>query len=166
MAKGWNKDVIKEHTNTQGDLANEGLVLHNFEAVDKYGNNEVGRMQRYKDASMYFIKQNPDLILPIIGRKLLSAFNPFPETRKPGLIETGRSIFHFLALMALIYILIFSRDKLMQSLALGLILATMAMTILTYSGFRFRMPQAGLELLLIIFTAHDVIRRRIHKTSF
>lgn len=160
MAKGWNRNVIQEHTNTQGDLANEGLVLHDFEATEKYGHNEVEKMQLYKDASIHFIKQNPDLILPIVSKKLRSAFNPFPETRKPGILETGRSIFHLLALLALIYILIFSRNKFMQSLAIGLILSTVAMTIITYSGFRFRMPQASLELLLMIFAASDVLNMR------
>ncbi len=160
MAKGWNKNVIEEHTNTKGDLANEGLVLQNFEAIEEYGHHEVERMLLFKDASIHFIKENPDLILPIVGRKLLSAFNPFPETQKPGILETGRYVFHLLALLALIYILIFSQNKLAQSLAIGLILATVTMTILTYSGFRFRMPQASLELLLIIFAASDVLQRR------
>ena len=159
MAKGWNKKVPAEHTNTKGDLADETLVLENYQYSQK-NRNEVEKMQLYKDASLDFIRTNPDMILPIIGRKLLSAFNPFPETVRPGFLETGRWLFHFLSLLSLVYILIFSRSKLITSLTLGLILSTVAITIFTYSGFRFRMPQVGLELLLIMFVINHVMLKK------
>ncbi len=162
MAKGWNSEVLKNHTNTKGDLADEGLVLQDYDKNRSY--NEVERMQLYKDATLHFIRSNPDLILPIISKKLLSAFNPLPETSRPGVLETGRWFFQLLALLSLIYILFFSRNKLIQSLAIGLILSTIGITIITYSGFRFRMPQVGLELLFMIFVIDDVIKRRIKKT--
>lgn len=159
MAKGWNSEVVNNHTNTQGDLADEGLVLQEYEYDRKIGYNEVQRMKLYKDASIDFIYSNPELILPIIGKKLLSAFNPFPETPKPGILETGRWLFQFLALLSLIYILFLSQNKLLQTFAYGLILSTVTITILTYSGFRFRMPQVGLEILFIIFVIDDVLQR-------
>lgn len=160
MAKGWNPKVPDEHTNTKGDLADETLVLEGFEDKKRYGAHEVQAMQRYKDATQHFIRSNPDLILPIIGKKLASAFNPFPETPRPGILETGRWFFQFLALLSLFYILIFSGNKLFKSLVLGLILSTIAITILTYSGFRFRMPQIGLELLFIMYAVQDIAQRR------
>lgn len=160
MAKGWNKEVLKNHTNTRGDLANEGLVLEKYPFNKNSSLNEVERMKLYKDASLYFIKSNPEIILPIIGTKLKSAFNPFPETPKPGILETGRWLFQFLAILSLIYILFFSNNKLVQSLAFGLILSTIGITILTYSGFRFRMPQVGLELLFMIYVVGDILKRR------
>jgi len=159
MAKGWNSEVLINHTNTKGDLADEGLVLQDYDYDKNRSYNEVERMQLYKDATLNFILSNPDLILPIIGKKLRSAFNPFPETPKPGVLETGRWFFQFLALLSLIYILFFSRNKLIQSLAIGLILSTIAISILTYSGFRFRMPQVGLELLFIVFVIDAVLKR-------
>ncbi len=160
MAKGWNPNVVDEHTNTKGDLADEGLVLQDYVYNKNRSYNEVERMQLYKDATLNFIRSNPDLILPIISKKLLSAFNPFPETPKPGILETGRWFFQLLALLSLIYILFFSRNKLIQSLAIGLILSTIGITILTYSGFRFRMPQVVLELMFIVFVINDVLKRR------
>jgi len=163
MAKGWNPNVVDEHSNTKGDLANEGLVLHDYVYNKNKNYNEVSRMQLYKDATLNFNRSNPDLILPIISKKLLSAYNPFPETPKPGVLETGRWLFQLLALLSLIYILFFSRNKLIQSLAIGLILSTIGITILTYSGFRFRMPQVGLELLFIVFVVGDVLMRRAEK---
>ncbi len=160
MAKGWNPNVVDEHTNTKGDLANEELVLQNYEFDRSKGYNEVKKMKLYKDATLHFIRSNPDMIVPIIYTKLLSAFNPLPETSKPGFLETGRWVFQLLSLLALIYILFFTQNKLIRSLVLALILSTCAITILTYSGFRFRMPQVGLELLFIVFVIDDVLKRR------
>ena len=159
MAKGWNPDVVTNHTNTKGDLAEEESVLVDFPHSSKT-HNEVESMQLYKSATIYFIRSNPEMILPIIGKKLASAFNPFPETPKPGILETGRWFFQFLSLLSLFYILIFSRNRLLQSLAIGLIISTIGITILTYSGFRFRMPQVGLELLFIVFVIDDFLKRR------
>lgn len=150
IAKGWNSEIPENHTNTKGDLADEELVLKDFNST-AYGSSEVQRMQLYKDATIHFIKENPHLILPIILKKLKSAFNPFPETPRPGILETGRVIFHLLALLSIIYILVCSRNKIMLSITYGLILSTVAITILTYSGFRFRMPQTVLELILIVY---------------
>ncbi len=165
MAKGWNSEVLKKHTNTKGDLADEELVLQDYVYNENRSYNEVERMQLYKDASLNFIRSNPDLILPIISKKLLSAFNPLPETPKPGVLETGRWLFHLLALLSLIYLLFFSRKKLIQSLAIGLILSTIGISVLTYSGFRFRMPQAGLELLLIVFVIDAILKRRAEEKT-
>ena len=168
MAKGWNSNVIKNHTNTKGDLADEEMVLVNFEPAKNYGAGEVQRMQLYRDATIHFIKTNPQNILPILGRKLLSAFNPLPENPRPGILETGRWIFQIIALLSLLYIVVFSKNLLIKSLAWGLIFSTIGITILTYSGFRFRMPQVGLELLLIIFLLEELfIRRKMsHIDSF
>lgn len=159
LAKGWNPKIPEEHTNTQGDLADEELVLLDYEYDKKKNYGEVERMQLYKNATIHFIKSNPDLIFPIISQKLLSAFNPFPETEKPGILETGRWLFQFFALLALLFILIFTKNKLIYSLAIGLILSTIGITILTYSGFRFRMPQVGLELLFIAIVINDMIKK-------
>lgn len=160
MAKGWNEDVPKLHTNTKGDLADETLVLKDYDYNQEKSYNEVERMELYKDATFHFIKNNPDLIFPIISKKLVSAFNPFPETPRPGFLETGRVTFQFLALIALLYIIFFTRNKLMRSLALGLILATIFITMLTYSGFRFRMPQTALELIFIMYALNLILEKR------
>lgn len=165
MAKGWNLKVPEKHTNTKGDLADEGLVLREYEYNKNISYNEVQKMKLYKDASINFIRSNPELILPIIGKKLQSAFNPFPETSKPGILETGRWLFQFFALLSLIYIVFFSQNNLLKTFAYGLILSTMAITILTYSGFRFRMPQVGLEMLFIIFVIDDILKKIKNKMA-
>jgi hypothetical protein len=163
MAKGWNSQVAKHHTNTKGDLADEELVLNEYDYNKYIDYSEVIRMKLYQDATISFIRTNPELILPIIGKKLFSAFNPYPETPKPGILETGRWVFQLLALLSIVYILFISKNKLISSLAIGLILSTIGISILTYSGFRFRMPQIGLELLFILFVINDIIRRELEK---
>ena len=161
MAKGWNSKVVNEHTNTKGDLADETLVLKDYSFGENRPSNEVDRMNLYKDATINFISSNPKMIVPIIGRKIRSAFNPFPETSRPGILETGRVIFQFLALIALLYIIIISRDNLMNSLALGLVLSTIVITIFTYSGFRFRMPQSGLEIMFMVFSLDRLLAKLV-----
>jgi len=158
MAKGWNKEVITRHTNTKGDLANEGLVLETFPYQKKH-RDEAQMKKLYTEATLHFIKENPDLIIPITMKKLRSAFNPIPETSKPGILETGRWIFQTISLLAIVYILIFSKNKLIKSLTLGLVLSTIAITVVTYSGFRFRVPQAALELLIIMYALFDIFKR-------
>ncbi|MFD2517956.1 ArnT family glycosyltransferase [Salinimicrobium flavum] len=159
LAKGWNGEVIKNHTNTKGDLADETLVLadYNFDRSKRY--NEVEKMQLYKNATLDFIRKNPHLILPIVSTKIKSAFNPFPETPRPGILEIGRWGFQFLALLSLLYIFVFLGNPLVKSLAWGLVISTIGITVITYSGFRFRMPQVGLELLLIVYAVNDLGKR-------
>lgn len=160
MAKGWNREVVRKHTNTQGDLADEELVLKSFDYNKSNTYNEVQRMQLYKDATIHFIKSNPQEILPIIGTKLKSAFNPFPETRRQGILESLRWIFHSLSLLAILFIIFFSKSNILRSLAIGLVLSTIAITVVTYSGFRFRMPQVALELIFITYIMQYLLLRR------
>lgn len=160
MAKGWNKQVLKHHTNMNGDLANENLILEEYQYDENLITSELKKNELYKVATLYFIKNNPELILPIIGKKLLSAFNPIPEHLKPGILETGRWILHILSFVSIIYILVRSNNKLLKSFALGLIISTILITIIAFSGFRFRMPQIGIELLFILFALNELLKNK------
>ncbi|TDN89135.1 dolichyl-phosphate-mannose-protein mannosyltransferase [Salegentibacter sp. 24] len=162
MAKGWNHKVPNEHTNTKGDLADEELVLLDFEYNRNEFDGEVGSMQLYQDASLNFIRSNPDLIIPIVWKKIKSAFNPFPETSRPGFLETGRVIYQVLSFLSLIIILLFYKNKLQWSLGVALVISTMAITVLTYSGLRFRMPQTTLELLFFILVLQQVFNSKLN----
>lgn len=157
MAKGWNSQVITSHTNTKGDLSDEALVLENYPHDESVVRGEVAQSELYSAAVKHFIKSNPDQILPIVFTKLRSAFNPMAETSKPGFLETGRVLFHFLGLMALLYALFLSKSKVARVVAFSLLLATVGITIITYSGFRFRMPQLVLELFLILVTVQELV---------
>jgi len=154
MAKGWNSYVTELHTNTKGDLANEGLVFEKYKS-DKKFTGGAAQSQKYQDAVFQFIKNNPEKIAPIIFTKLKSAFNPLQETLKGGFLETGRELFHSLALLSLVVIFFIEKSTL-RSLAISLTLSTIAITIVTYSGFRFRAPQFFLELLIIIYVSNHL----------
>lgn len=160
MAKGWNNEVVNNHTNTQGDLADEGLVLADFEYDKTLSRDEVAQSSLYTAAVVDFIKSNPDKVVPIISTKLRSAFNPFAETSKPGFLEAGRVVFHVLALIAMLYIIIFSKRGIGRPLAWALVVSTVCITIVTYSGFRFRMPQLVLELFLILAMLQETLGNR------
>lgn len=149
MAKGWNQNVVEKHTNTKGDLANEGLVFEGYQS-DKSFRGGAANSQRYQDAVFQFIEKNPNKILPIILKKLKSAFNPFQETLKGGILEAGREFFQALSLICLL-LLFFTNDNILKSLGISLVFSTIAITIVTYSGFRFRAPQFYLELLIILY---------------
>lgn len=160
MAKGWNKQVLKQHTNINGDLANENQTLEEYQYDKKLIKNELDKNNLYKDATLSFIHNNPELILPIICKKIFSAFNPIPEIPKFGILETGRWVFHLLSLIAIIYILVRSNNKLLKSFALGLIITTILITIIAFSGFRFRMPQIAIELLFVLLAIEDLMKNK------
>ena len=158
MAKGWNKGVLKLHNNVNGDLADETLVLSTFNGKENYKNDEVGKMQLYKDATVNFIKTHKDLIVPIILKKIKSAFNPFAEHSKAGILEKGRVLYHVLGFLAMIFVL-FLNNKITRVLSLTLIFSTICITIITYSGFRFRVPQSALELFFVAFMIQFAFKR-------
>lgn len=166
MAKGWNKEVPKEHSNTQGDLADENLVLENFKNDHLKYNTEIEKLKLYQKATFHFIKDHPRLIFPIISKKLISAFNPFPEKPKPGILETGRVFYQLMALLSMIYFLFFSKNEIGKSLALGLLLSTIGITIMTYSGFRFRMPQGSIELTLLFLLLNEIFNNKFTVFSY
>ncbi|MCG9973000.1 ArnT family glycosyltransferase [Christiangramia crocea] len=158
MAKGWNGKVPQLHTNTKGDLADETLVLKDFDYKRSGYTGQTGMMELYKDATFNFIKSNPELIFPIIIKKLKSAYNPFPETPRPGILETGRVIYQVLALVTALFLL-FRGSIITKAMVWGLFLSTAMITVITYSGFRFRMPQSSLEILFIILAVHFLIEK-------
>lgn len=158
MAKGWNNKVPELHTNTKGDLADETLVLKDFDYKKSDYTGPTGMMQLYQDATYSFIKTNPEMIWPIISKKLQSAFNPFPETPRPGILETGRVIFQVLALFAAIFIILLGKGT-TRALVLGLFFSTILISIITYSGFRFRMPQSSLEIFFLAVAIHFLIKK-------
>lgn len=159
LAIGWNKQVPIKHTNTKGDLLSGDPVLEGYDYIEDDLQDEVKRNRIFRNATVNFIRTNPDLIIPIINKKLKSAFNPLPENPKPGILELGRVIYHVLALIGLIYILFLAENKLPKSLVLSLIFSTIAITVLTFSGFRFRMPQLVVEIFLIIYAIHAISQR-------
>ena len=159
MAKGWNKDVLDLHNNVDGDLADEGLVLLPEDKEIFWSGNELERSQLYQKRTFEFIEGHQSLIFPIIVKKLKSAFNPFREKPKPGVLQTLNEVHRVLALICLALVLLFSKNKLIKTLGWTIVGATIFITVLTYSGLRFRTGQVPIELLLIFWSIDFVYKR-------
>ena len=154
MAKGWNLKVPELHNNVNGDLANEGLVLKQDDQMT--GLNEVERSELYQKRTKEFVQSNSNLIGPIVMRKLKSAFNPIREISKPGLLQSMNEFHRILILLIFIYVLFRGKLDLLGLITLTIILSTVFITILTYSGLRFRSGQVPFEILLIALALKEL----------
>lgn len=154
MAKGWNAKVPELHNNVNGDLADEGLVLKPDDKMA--GLDEIERSELYQKRTKEFIRSNSNLIGPILMRKLKSAFNPIREISKPGFLQSMNELHRILILLIFIYALFCRKLDLLGVIALTIILSTIFITILTYSGLRFRSGQVPFEILLIALTLKEL----------
>ena len=154
MAKGWNAKVPELHNNVNGDLADEELVLKPDDQMA--GLNEVERSELYQKRTKEFVKENSRMIVPILIKKLKSAFNPIREISKPGLLQNLNELHRILILLIFFYALFRWKLDLFGVIALTIILSTIFITALTYSGIRFRSGQVPLELLLITLALKDL----------
>ncbi len=154
MAKGWNANVPELHNNVNGDLADEGLVLKPDDQMARL--DEIERSELYQLRTKEFIRENTAMIVPILMRKLKSAFNPIREISKPGLLQNLNELHRILILLIFIYALFRRKLDLLGVIALTIILSTIFITILTYSGLRFRSGQVPFEILLIALTLKEL----------
>ncbi|MDC0408594.1 glycosyltransferase family 39 protein [Flavobacteriaceae bacterium] len=154
MAKGWNAKVPELHNNVNGDLADEGLVLKPDDQMA--GLNEVERSELYQKRTKEFVKENSRMIVPILIKKLKSAFNPIREISKPGFLQNLNELHRILILLIFFYVLFRWKLDLFGIIALTIILSTIFITGLTYSGIRFRSGQVPLEILLIALALKDL----------
>lgn len=154
MAKGWNAKVPELHNNVNGDLADEGLVLKRDD--QRAGLNEIERSELYQKRTKEFVKANYRMIVPILIKKFKSAFNPIREISKPGLLQTMNEFHRILVLLIFGYALFRWKLDLLGIITLTIILSTIFMTALTYSGIRFRSGQVPFEILLIALALKDL----------
>lgn len=102
LAKGWNEKVATEFTNSEGDLADEGLNLKyvNPKIVANAQKSVLDLSHLYTVGTKNFISGISFQEITKIGlKKLKSNFNPFPETPKPGTLETAAIFFRILYLV-------------------------------------------------------------------
>lgn len=102
LAKGWNEKVATEFTNSEGDLADEGLNLKyvNPKIVANAQKSVLDLSHLYTVGTENFISGISFQEITKIGlKKLKSNFNPFPETPKPGTLETAAIFFRILYLV-------------------------------------------------------------------
>ena len=151
LAKGWNNEVLSTHNNVDGDLADESLVLSPEDDKVFWSSNELGRSQLYAKRTLEFIWSNQGIIIPIAVKKLKSAFNPLRERSKPGILQSLNELHRIASLVCLLFLLC-AKNRTIRSLVWALLLATIMITLLMYSGLRFRTGQVPIEILLIIWS--------------
>jgi hypothetical protein len=95
----------------------------------------------------------------IAFKKLISAVNPIAETPKKGVLEMGRQFFHILYILSFIALLFFfNKNKKLSFIMIAIYLAMAIMTVITYTGFRFRMPLIGLETLMLVYILQITVK--------
>jgi hypothetical protein len=150
FAKGWNEKVSTEFTNTDGDLADEGLNLKYVDPkiVSESKNSVLDLSQLYTLGTKNFINAIGFAeITKIAVKKLKSNFNPFPEKPKPGTLETASILFRILYLVVFIQMIIrfFRKDKIdfnslkdrIYLVVLAIFIGQIIMSIYVYTGLRF-----------------------------
>jgi hypothetical protein len=152
FSKGWNDSVPYLYTNTKSDLADEGLNVAKYlhtEEISKTSQSTLGLKKLQTHATLEFIKQADfKLLMEITLTKIISNFNPFPETPKPGKLELAGSIFrltYVITFVVIILLLIFYRSSFKENKLFYLIsilitfvyLAQTLMSVAIYTGLRF-----------------------------
>jgi 4-amino-4-deoxy-L-arabinose transferase-like glycosyltransferase len=152
FSKGWNDSVPYLYTNTKSDLADEGLNVAKYlhtEEISKTSQSTLGLKKLQTHATLEFIKQaDLTLLSEIILIKVKSNFNPFPETPKPGKIESAGSLFRLLYLLTFFFCLsiLVSKHKLVTNngllhapilLIVFVYIAQTFMSVAIYTGLRF-----------------------------
>lgn len=150
LAKGWNEKVSIEFTNSEGDLADEGLNLKFLDSklVAQSKNSILDLSHSYTLGTKEFISRiSLGEITKIALKKLKSNFNPFPETPKPGTLETLSIFFRLLYLVVFIQMLVrfFRKSKIdfnemkdrIYLVVLAIFIGQSIMSVYIYTGLRF-----------------------------
>jgi len=159
FSKSWNEAVVTSHTNTQGDLLDEGLNLKYLPELKSDALTDPIQMSAlYGQATMEFIKQtDAQTLLKIAFVKLYSGLNPVPQSNKPGMLEllgTAFRCFYLLGfLMAAWSLLKGSYEKLSLAwwaswLIICSYVSMAIMSVVMYTGLRFNSP-FGLSLVVL-----------------
>ena len=146
LSKGWNKHTVDSFSNTKGDLAVEemNLVFVKFDTL-RFNSDFIYRNSVYNQAAKAYMASVPAAMLFRIAQvKLLSNFNPIPDTRKPGFIETIGTLYRIgflLVLLAMVVSKKFRRRFPVEcKLLVLMVIAQSIMSVFIYTGLRFNSP--------------------------
>jgi hypothetical protein len=150
LAKGWNEKVSTEFTNSEGDLADEGLNLKYVDPklVSNSQNSILDLSHLYTLGTKNHISRiGFGEITRIALKKLKSNFNPFPESPKPGSLETLSVFFRILYLVVFIQMTVrFFRKRRIDFntikdriylVILAIFVGQSIMSVYVYTGLRF-----------------------------
>lgn len=162
FSKGWNDEVLAKHTNTQGDLLDEGLNLSRYpDLLSKFDTDPIQNSSIMQEATLRYMGETDlHLLVKMALWKWYCGIYPIPQTLKPGMLEAMGSIFRVFYLGGLVlgvYALVtnkFESNTLPYWSAWILILVFSAISIISvglYTGLRFNSVYAPLNLVMTLF---------------
>ncbi len=179
LAKGWNEKVATDFTNSEGDLADEGINLKYVEPklVAQSENSVLNLSHLYTLGTKNFISRiSFEEMMEIAFKKLTSNFNPFPETPKPGTLETLAVFFRILYLVVFIQMMVrfFSKRKInfnatkdrIYLVLLAIFIGQIIMSVYVYTGLRFNAIYSLSLLFCFIYLNVYPLMNTINKERF
>ncbi|MFN9595824.1 MAG: hypothetical protein ACK560_03455 [Bacteroidota bacterium] len=162
FSKGWNDEVLAKHTNTQGDLLDEGLNLSRYpDLLSRFDADPIQNSSIMQEATLRYMGETDlHLLVKMALWKWYCGINPIPQTLKPGLLEAMGTIFRVFYLVGLVlgvYALVtnkFESNTLPYWSALILVLVFSAISIISvglYTGLRFNSVYAPVNLVMTLF---------------
>ena len=176
LAKGWNEKVSTEFTNSEGDLADEGLNLKYVDPklVAHAHSSIVDLSQVYTLGTKNYIEGiGFGEIAKIALKKIKSNFNPFPERPKPGTLETLSVFFRILYLVVFILMIVrfFRKIKIdfnslkdrIYLVVLAIFVGELLMSVYIYTGLRFNAIYSLSLLFCFIYLIIDLLMNKLNK---
>ncbi|WP_035658389.1 hypothetical protein [Flavobacterium seoulense] len=176
LAKGWNEKVAAEFTNSKGDLADEGLNLKYVDPklIERSQNSVLDLSHLYTIGTKKFINGiGAAEIMKIALKKLKSNFNPFPESPKPGVLETLSIGFRIIYLFVFIQMIVrFCRKRKIDFntindriylVVLAIFMGQSIMAVYIYTGLRFNTIYSLSLLFCFLYLNTDFLRNRLNK---
>ena len=176
FSKGWNEKVANEFTNTDGDLADEGLNLK-YADSDLLSNSDksvITLSKLYNNGTKNFIKSiGFNEKVRIVYKKLKSNFNPFPEKSKPGFLETLAIFFRFLYLITFLQLIVrffkkesmdynATRDRI-YLVVFAIFIGQIVMSVYVYTGLRFNSIYSLTMLFCFIYLNSEFLVKMYKK---
>jgi hypothetical protein len=158
LAKGWNQAFLDVYRDTTADVALSENVI-GAEDIKISAKGEEEKSEAYAGLALKFAETNWRLIPAIVARKLVGAIDPFPETERDGLLETGRAAFQIISFLPLLFVVLSPRAGRLRLLAVAMLSAYLLMSIATMGTIRYRFPLIWIELLSVVWVAQDVFGR-------
>ena len=146
VAMGWSKEFLETYNNATAEIhvpAGPGALT--------------------------FLKEDWALAPAIVSRKIIGALGPRVETKRPGILELGRSLWWTAAFLPVWLCLLGGRllpGLLAGPLAVALriqIAGYLLMTVATYPAIRFRTPIIWIDVVAVVATLALLLRWSKHR---
>lgn len=144
LAKGWNSQFLATYNNTSAEMqGSEPLPA----TVDPRTLDQAALSDLETSVTLRFIAANWRLVPALATRKFIGALTPIPETVRPGILETGRTLFQVLTFVPLLCVLRARIDRRVRLLVGAALVAYLFMAVLTLPAIRYRFPIMWSEIL-------------------